>query len=171
MYKCKNCGHLFDDGEQKHVVEKHGFSDGMYEEYDSCPVCGASDFEETKRCLSCGGEFLKGELIDDKFCYQCLIEDADPDTFLSFLDAEKPASDKIGWLEDFVYYSILCVETPKYGSFESKQICRDLYLRAVASDKINRCNKTKEMIENFFLVADGLEEDFAEYLVKTRDAK
>ncbi len=48
MYKCKNCGHIFEEGEQATWTEKHGFSSGPFEEWDGCPICQGS-FKEAKK--------------------------------------------------------------------------------------------------------------------------
>lgn len=46
MYKCDNCGEVFDEPHE--YVETHGFTDGLYERCSCCPYCGGSysDYDE-----------------------------------------------------------------------------------------------------------------------------
>lgn len=63
MYKCKNCGHLFEDGEAKRWKEPHG------EDLVGCPICEC-DFEEIKPCVLCGSY---DHDIDTDYCEICKI--------------------------------------------------------------------------------------------------
>ena len=45
MYKCNECGEVFD--EPTVVLERHGFNDGFAERFYVCPYCGG-DFEEVE---------------------------------------------------------------------------------------------------------------------------
>ena len=70
MYKCLECGHIFEDGEEAVWYETHGFSTPPYERWSGCPMC-KGDFEETVSCLVCGGEFLEEDLIGG-VCKHCV---------------------------------------------------------------------------------------------------
>lgn len=52
MYRCEECGHLFEEGEEARWVETHGFEDGRGEQWTGCPVCKGG-FEEIKPCKIC----------------------------------------------------------------------------------------------------------------------
>lgn len=56
MYKCTDCGHLFENGEQKTIKENRGefWGSPAYEEIAVCPLCGG-DYEEIEPCKICGG--------------------------------------------------------------------------------------------------------------------
>ena len=54
-YKCLDCGHIFDRGEESRWVEGHG------ERMSGCPLCHG-DYEEATPCEICGSEHLKDEL-------------------------------------------------------------------------------------------------------------
>ena len=54
MYKCLECGHIFEPGEEAKWTEKHGFTDGRYEHFTGCPLC-KSAYEETLRCQKPAG--------------------------------------------------------------------------------------------------------------------
>ncbi len=74
MYKCLECGHIFEDGEEKKKKELIGEFWGApaYETTIVCPHCGGN-FEPTKQCLLCKSEHLDEELCGG-ICFEC-IED------------------------------------------------------------------------------------------------
>lgn len=43
-YKCRECGHIFE--EPHRWVERHGFTDGMYEHWSACPRCDSCDYDD-----------------------------------------------------------------------------------------------------------------------------
>lgn len=55
MYKCVECGHLFEDGEQKIYRENIGECHGSpsYMDFSVCPICGG-EYEEIMPCSVCG---------------------------------------------------------------------------------------------------------------------
>lgn len=84
MYKCVDCGHIFDEGEQAVNREWHDeIPGGFHEDFAVCPICGG-DFEETMPCKKCGGAFLEDELIGSYYCEDCLKEALTFDSFLGF---------------------------------------------------------------------------------------
>jgi len=42
MYKCNDCGREFEEPHE--YIERHGFTDGLYETWRVCPCCGSPDF-------------------------------------------------------------------------------------------------------------------------------
>ena len=72
MFKCCECGHLFEDGEQAVWEEKHGFIDGPFEKWSGCPLC-KSDYEEVHQCKECDEWHTEDELYDG-WCEKCLRE-------------------------------------------------------------------------------------------------
>ena len=69
MYRCLECGILFEEGEQKTYRECVGECHGSpaYTVYSGCPICGGN-YEEIEPCRICGGYNLKNE---DDFCEEC----------------------------------------------------------------------------------------------------
>lgn len=65
-FKCNECGHLFESGEEKKWVESYG------EHMSGCPMCGGG-YEETVQCSICGSEHLAEEL-DGGVCEACIDE-------------------------------------------------------------------------------------------------
>lgn len=68
-YKCLECGHIFEDGEEKRWVETHGLDAPPYEEMSGCPLC-LGPYRETTPCKNCGSEHLPSEL-EDGLCEEC----------------------------------------------------------------------------------------------------
>jgi hypothetical protein len=71
-FKCLECGHIFEEGEQAKWEEHHPYGMGYAaEEFCGCPLC-KGDFEKTKQCEICGGEFLEDELLGGCVCDECV---------------------------------------------------------------------------------------------------
>ncbi len=51
MFKCNDCGCIFEEPEQ--TREYHGLDYG-YENQNSCPNCGSTDYEDSVSCDICG---------------------------------------------------------------------------------------------------------------------
>ncbi len=73
MYKCLECGHLFEDGEQTEWTEMHGFTYGNGEKFSGCPLC-KGDYEETTKCVSCGNENFTEDELEFDVCEDCIKE-------------------------------------------------------------------------------------------------
>lgn len=72
-YRCLECGHIFEEGEQARWEETHGLDCPPYEKMSGCPICKGG-YEETKQCKICGGEFLEDELNGGCICDECVEE-------------------------------------------------------------------------------------------------
>lgn len=66
-YRCDECGHIFEQGEEKITIQPHG------EEMSECPLCGGS-YEEVQECEICGEPLNNDER---KFCSSCKKDIAD----------------------------------------------------------------------------------------------
>lgn len=156
MYKCLECGHIFEYGEEKDWREPHG------EEMSGCPICGSA-YEETRMCRQCGGEFLDDELHDG-YCVECLREKVTYDTALEYLVAGN-------LLMDFMlgkFYG--CDEVPTKPSEKFAEAMRENYLRMKADDLL--CGKFDflDCIREYIIDDDGEcgQDDFAEWLSKRK---
>lgn len=71
MYKCVDCGHLFEDGEEAVWDEPRGEYWGWSctESVCGCPVCHG-DYEEASECKECGEWHFSDELTDG-LCEKC----------------------------------------------------------------------------------------------------
>lgn len=73
-FKCLECGHIFDYGEElrwEECVGTYGESPA-FEKHSGCPLC-KGEYEETKRCEICGSEHLDDELFGG-VCKECIDE-------------------------------------------------------------------------------------------------
>ena len=70
MYKCVACGHLFEDGEEKKVVDMHGFSHGAGEEFYVCPSCNG-EYVEVEICPICD-EWKEKKDFHGGVCNDCI---------------------------------------------------------------------------------------------------
>lgn len=87
MYRCENCGHLFEEGEQAVWEERHGFDTPPYEKWSGCPICKC-DYEEVHQCKECGDWHTYDELYEG-WCEKCLRESINYDTFFEYCEANK----------------------------------------------------------------------------------
>lgn len=73
-YKCLDCGHLFEEGEQATWEESRGEFWGIpvKEKMSGCPLCHGS-YEQTVPCEHCGSMHLEDELVDG-WCEDCIEE-------------------------------------------------------------------------------------------------
>lgn len=170
MFKCLNCGHLFDEGEQAVKRDRHGFKDGPAEEYSTCPVCGYTDLEQTVRCRKCGGEYLEEEM-HGHICDKCVSDYVNYDTFLQFATSSAKYSDEMDVLEDFIFHMVFDVQPTTRSSYDMKMEFQDLYKRRVDCDKLMGRHEFMDKI-NDYMRNWSTRDDFAEWMeeqeVKTK---
>ena len=164
MFKCCECGNLFEEGEQAVWEERHGLDSPPYEKWSGCPVC-KGDYEEVHQCKKCGEWHSEGALYDG-LCEKCLRETINYETFLSYCEDNKDEQ----YLDTFVMYYILnCEEVPKYPSLEFHQLMIETYKRRVADAKLlkGRFDFLEDCIR-FVMDDDGSigRENYADWLNK-----
>lgn len=66
MYKCLECGHLFEEGEQARWEESRGefWGSPCSESMSGCPICKGY-YEEAVKCKICG------RWVEDEYCDDC----------------------------------------------------------------------------------------------------
>lgn len=171
MYKCLDCGHIFEEGEQAVSREYHDeIPGGFHEDFEACPICGGG-FEETCHCQKCGGEFLYDELIEGYFCEDCLRELLTEKTFHDFATSNVKSSSEVDILEDFVIREILEVDGPSEiltcSSWALKNFISNIFRETVATDNLSkRFSGRGELIEKIRRYMDvwNLWDGFAEYM-------
>ena len=125
MYRCKNCGNLFEEGEQAVWTEEHG------EKWSGCPVCNG-DYEEVYQCKECGDWHSEDELYDG-WCEKCLRESINYDTFFEYCEANEDEK----YLDIFVMADLLGdMDCPDNISPEFHQLMIETYKRTVANAKL-----------------------------------
>lgn len=71
-FKCYDCGHVFEDGEQSYWSESRGefWGSSCAEEMSGCPKCNG-EYGEAVPCQVCGLDFLEEEL-NSFVCDSCV---------------------------------------------------------------------------------------------------
>lgn len=70
MVMCSECRGIFDENELETKQEILGEAWGQpaIQEFDCCPNCGGTNFEETRTCLLCNEEFAYSH---EDYCPEC----------------------------------------------------------------------------------------------------
>jgi hypothetical protein len=167
MFKCTECGHIFEDGEQKTYAEHHPYGSTTADEYFSvCPVCGG-EYEEAKTCKCCGGAFLEEELIGGYYCDECLKNAFDLDSFLDFATSGTDKPTEVDTLEDFVFTMIFGLkEAPNESGYSLKAWCKIVYNEAKRHGDI-----LMKTIFEYMDKTPSMWEYFAEYLHEKESVK
>ena len=172
MFKCCECGHLFEEGEQAVWYENQGECHGVtaMERFSGCPLCHG-DYEEVHQCKKCGDWHTDYELYEG-WCEKCLRETINYSTFFEYCEVHKEEQ----YLDTFVMYYILnCEYVPKYSSDEFHELMIDTYKKNVAkSEEYERILRRKEvdclldMCIRFVMDDDGYSgrENYADWLNK-----
>ena len=171
MYRCYECGNLFEEGEQAVWYENQGECHGVtaMERFSGCPVC-KGDYEEVHQCKECGDWHSEDELYDG-WCESCLRETINYDTFFEYCEANKDEQ----YLDTFVMCEILnCEYVPKFSSYEFHDLMVQVYQERVENIKRDKAvfGKTyAEIIDacvRFIMDDDGSigRENYADWLNK-----
>ena len=132
MFRCCECGNLFEEGEQAVWEERHGLDSPPYETMSGCPVC-KGDYEEVHQCKECGDWHYEDELYDG-WCESCLRKTINYDTFFEYCEANKEEQ----YLDTFVMCEILnCEYVPKFSSYEFHELMVDTYKKRVEEAALN----------------------------------
>ena len=170
MYKCTECGNLFEEGEQSVWYENQGECHGVtaMERFSGCPVCKGS-YEEVHQCKECGDWHTEDELYDG-WCEKCLRETINYDTFFEYCEANKDEQ----YLDSFMMFYLLGgMDCPDKVSPEFHQLMVETYKRSVANAKL--LGEKFGFLEKcvcFIMEDDGYSgrENYADWLNK-RDVK
>ena len=171
MFKCCECGHLFEDGEQAVWYENQGECHGVtaMERFSGCPLCHG-DYEEVHQCKECGDWRSEDELYDG-WCEKCLRETINYDTFFEYCEANKDEQ----YLDMFVMqYLLNCDEVPKYPSWDFHQLMISTYNNYVRSSKEAKARGSKYLSDildtcvQFIMDDDGYSgrENYSDWLNK-----
>ena len=166
MYRCENCGHLFEEGEQAVWYENQGECHGVtaMERFSGCPLCH-DDYEEVHQCKECGDWHYEDELYDG-LCETCLRETINYDTLFEYCEANKDEQ----YLDIFVMSELLGgMDCPNNVSYEFHQLMIDTYKRRVAEARL--FGKSDEILSaciRFIMDDDGEigRENYADWLNK-----
>ena len=127
MYKCTECGNLFEEGEQATWEERHGLDSPPYEKWSGCPIC-KGDYEEVHQCKKCRDWHTENELYDG-WCEKCLRQSISYDTFFEYCEANIDEQ----YLDGFMMFYLLGgMDCPDKVSPEFHQLMVETYKRRVA---------------------------------------
>lgn len=73
MFKCENCGSVFENPEIKKGYLCECGMQSIYESIGVCPNCSCDEYHEAKKCSVCGEYFSETELFGGT-CQQCIDE-------------------------------------------------------------------------------------------------
>lgn len=149
-YKCLECGHIFDEGEESRWVEPHG------EHMTGCPVCGCA-YDEAYQCDKCASYRLPDELHSG-LCIECVGLFATPQNIADWVDIDPLIA------ED--YYSYYYDSTITDSSPQLRQLLRGGVLQRVALEKLNGITETQKKCKRFVTGNEENTDDFAEWLTK-----
>jgi len=157
MYKCVDCGHIFDEGEQLVIKDDHGMGGGFYETFSVCPVCGGG-YDQTENCHVCGGEHLEEELFDG-ICEECLAQAIDYDNVFCYLT-------ETNRLEHFMFEAYFGSPIPKSCSAKLSKTLAEWFLRQRNDDLLRDKTDFLDICKKYILEDDGDygKQDFAEWL-------
>ena len=130
MFRCYECGNLFEEGEQAVWRENYGAEIGG-EMFDGCPVCHGA-YEEVYQCDGCG-EWHSGDELYHGWCEECLRATIDYDTFLEYCESNKAEQ----YLDVFVMFYLLGEMSCPYNiSPEFHELMIETYKRQAATAKL-----------------------------------
>ena len=176
MFKCCECGHLFEDGEQAIWYENQGECHGRIamEKFGGCPMC-KGDYEEVYQCKECEEWHCEDELYEG-WCEKCLRETINYDTFFEYCEANKDEQ----YLDIFVMSELLGgMDCPNNVSYEFHELMVDTYKERVEQIKRDKqmFGKTYgEIIDaciRFIMDDDGSigRENYADWLNSKKEVK
>lgn len=148
MFKCCDCGHLFEDGEQAVWYENQGECHGVtaMEKFSGCPLC-QDDYEEVHQCKECGDWHTEDELYVG-WCNDCLQKKLTPEIGLQYL------IDSEDYLEHFAFLTFFGIDKVPPTSVELRLHLIDLVKRQA----------TKGDFEQYIFFKESNKSDFAEWL-------
>ena len=164
MYRCENCGHLFEEGKQAVWEETHGLDTPPYEKWSGCPIC-KGDYEEVHQCKECGDWHTEDELYEG-WCEKCLRETINYDTFFEYCEANKDEQ----YLDVFVMFELLGgMDCPNKVSWYFHQLMIETYKNDVAWAKNHEeADWLRDACIRFIMDDDGSigRENYADWLNK-----
>ena len=117
MYKCSNCGEVFE--------EPNSIKEDWGETFSVCPYCNG-DYDEVKQCDHCDEWHTEDELYDG-WCEKCLRETINYDTFFEYCEANKDEQ----YLDIFVMEVLLDTKCPDKVSWDFHQLMIKYYKECV----------------------------------------
>lgn len=152
VYKCLECGHIFEDVEAYDWVEPSG------ERFTGCPVCFCA-YGEAYQCNRCRSYHLPDELYEG-MCLECLKELSTPQNIADWCETDTLLAEQFYAF----YYDSLIADS----SEQLRQLLRGGLLQRCALDKLSRKHETADKCFEFVNDSEENRSDFAKWLRKER---
>lgn len=140
IYKCYECGRVFDDCEVATIVEPYG------ERHSGCPNCGGA-YGEAEKCYICQ-EYSAVEFMKGNICHDCIFESMNETIAEEFFLATKRFADFM--LTEF--YGIIDPDCePVQSSHEAERDFEALFKTYKGTNKLSvACRRyLEEVFEDF----------------------
>jgi hypothetical protein len=163
MYKCNDCGHVFERGEERVTRENHGFSCGSVETFKVCPVCGGNydvyyfSIEDAEPCKICG---FATDLEGYDVCEDCVVERINYENALAYMTETNN-------LTFFIFHYIYNMECPKKTTPKFEEEMRMVFLRAKVNDLATQKRELLDLAVQFIKDNDLCQ--FVEFLQERGD--
>ena len=149
-YICDDCGHIFEDGEERINIEEHG------EKWSCCPECGG-DYEVAARCDRCYGVAYP-EFLHSGLCLDCVKDLINFDTFWLYIKDNN-------LVPEFMFKNFWHSSVPEVVSKELEDALAVEYVRRSTQDRILRKTEFMDVCEDFVM------EDIEHFVDWYNDAK
>lgn len=153
MYRCVECGHVFEEGEQMRYTESHG------EKFSVCPACGGG-YETAYNCDECGNVLSEDECFEG-LCAECLSEKICYGTALNYFKSR-------GIVVDFMLDKWYESTAPANPSEKLVEAMEENFRREAANELLLNRDQFITAIKQYIMDDDGNmgKQDFAEWLTK-----
>ena len=142
MYKCRKCGHIFEDGEETYWTEEHG------EKFSGCPMC-LGDFDVVKPCSKCG-EFLPQSKLYEGMCRDCL---SDLITYKNTFEYLCETEDELAY---FVFKNVFECDPPEKVNGELLETVSRVFKRKQLEDVLNSEDTFLKKCREYIIEYDSL---------------
>ena len=155
MYKCLECGHIFDEGEEKNWMEAYG------EYMTGCPMCMCA-YDDAYMCIQCGSYHLSDELYSG-LCLDCITEQATPHNLADWAETDPMLNDEFY----SYYYDSLIIDPGQ----QLRQLLRGGLLQRASIEKLSGLTETHDKCKGFVLNSEENTTDFAKWLTAKKGKK
>lgn len=152
VYKCLECDHLFEDGEEYRWMEPGG------ERFAGCPICFCA-YGEAYQCDRCGSYHLPDELYEG-LCLDCLKRLANSRNVAEWCETDVLLAEQF---YGFYYGSLIADSSPAL-----RQLLRGGLLQRGGIDMLNNTHETADRCFEFISSSEENITEFAAWITKQK---